>query len=311
MAEATIPAEVAEANKLEDLTGMGIPQNELLPETPPKPEDKSETKTEVATEEVETKETVEEESESDDGGEDEKVVETPPERPAKNARPLKAIFSQIKELRTAIDALKASPAKVAAQETIDEIKTIAEKRDVDPEGLAEIIAITQKKVVEDLEKSGRLSKDLPEDIQKRLKLLDKFEAENETKAEAIAFESEFNGILPELKKQYPNAKESELVEAKKILNQLAHSEKGGVVVKKATETTPGKIKPYPLDYLIYKNRSVFDTVLKVAKHSKSGELGGSKQLADDADGDDDIDLNPEDMTPEKMKAHDRKKLAQR
>lgn len=276
-----ISAKVAALNKANDLTGFDIPESEAIEQVETKltveepkvvetkvEETKSETKSRVSEEEIKEEET-EEESKT----------------PAKNERPLKAIFSQIKELRDEIKAMKSSPAKAEAAEVVDKVAELAKKYESDPEGLKAIMGVLKDEVLADLEKSGKLSKDLPDDIKKKLTLLDEYEKESKERKETAFFEKEFSAYVPDLEKQYPNAKSSELVEAKKLLNELSHSK---------------EFHNYSLDYVVFKNKSKFDALLKVAKHSKSGE-SASKQIVDDEEKE--INLDPEDMTPEKMKAY--------
>lgn len=300
MADVNISAEIAEAQKLEDLTGMGMPEElkeayklEEESEVNSKPAPKEET------EEVESTET---EEETDDDSKDEvedKESKIRSPKPAKNERPLKAIFSQIKELRngqeslaTIIKGLQDNSTKKETVNAIDEISTLAEKRGLDAEGLAEIISLAQKKVLEDLEKNGKLSNKLSPEVEERLKLLDELQAERKVQAEVEHFNKEYVAYLPELQKQYPNAKAAELAEAKVVLDELAHSK---------------EFRDKDLDYVVYKNRSKFDALLKVAKHSKSGETS-SKQMVDDTDEEFEIDLDPENMTPEKAKAYEKGRL---
>lgn len=293
MANANITAEIAEAEKLGDLSGMGMPEelkeaykSEVESEEESKPAPKEET------EEVESKEAEEETEEEIEDEVVEKEAKPREPRPAKNERPLKALFSQIKELRDEIKSLKTTPAKAEVKEAIDEIETYAEKHQLDASGLKELSQLIEKNLLGKLEKDGKLSKDLPEEITEKLKILDELQAEKKDKAEKEYFEKEYTKILPEIQKQYPNAKAGELSEAKAVLDELAHSKEW---------------KDKDLDYIIFKNKSKFDTLLKVAKHNKSGETA-SKQMIDDTEEESEIDLDPENMTPEKAKAFERARL---
>lgn len=301
MSQPDVQAQAAEAAKLEDLTGMGIPESELIdtPIVQEKPEEKSDEEPEPKTtdkpEDGEPEGDGEGDDDDDPKGEDEDEddpKDPPPKRPAKNERPLKAIFSQIKELRSIVEGIVSkSSAKQETVEQLDELKELAEKRGDSPEDLAKLVDAIQKKVLSDLEKSGKLSKDLPDDVKEKLKLLDQIQADKTKADESAHFEREWLGLLPDLQKQYPNAKAGELTEAKKILDELSHTK----VHHK-----------HDLDYIVFKNRSKFDTLLKVAKHSKSGETT-SKQIEDDTGEEKDIDLDPENITPEKMAAYEKQK----
>ncbi len=303
-----VSAEVAEAQKLEDLTGMGIPVEDTSePESEVKIIPKA--KPEEKAEEAESEDDVEDNEDEDKGKVEPKEKSI---RPAKNDRPIRALFKQIgdlskgqEQLATIIKGLQETSTKKEQAETVDEIAELAKRRDLDPEGLKELRDILEKNILDGLEKSGKLNRELPKDIEAKLALLDQIQEEKNEIVEKANFENEWSAFVPTLQKQYPNAKASELAAAKELLDEIAHSEEGGVVVKKATATEQGKIKPYPLDFIIYKNKSKFDTILKVAKGIKSGE-DGSKQIEEFND-EDDIDLDPETMDPEKMKRYQKKK----
>jgi hypothetical protein len=139
-------------------------------------------------------------------------------------------------------------------------------------------------------------------VKERLKLLDKIEDERRIEAEVTHFNTEWEQLLPVLKRQYPNAGDAELAEAKKIMDEIAHSPEGGIVVNEKQKI----LKPYGLDYLLFKNSEKFNTLLKLAKGKKSGE-GASKEIVE-VDDDQEIDLDPENMTPEKFKRSEQQKL---
>lgn len=298
MSQPDISAEVAEAQRLEDLTGMGVPTEELLSNT-----------TDESTK-VDTKNKIESDGESEEDEQpDEKKVEVKTEekkvedekkedqkpqskRPARENRATKAIFAQINEIRNMVKDVVASQTKKETIQAIDKVKELAEKRQLDPDELKDIITLAKEQMMEDLEKSGKLNKDLPDEIKQRLAKLDQYEADQKAEKEALQFEGEWNTLLVELEKTYPNAKAAEKNEARKLMDELAHQK---------------QFHDKDLDYVWYKNRSKFDAILKVAKGSKSGEES-SKQL-EDHDDEEDIDLDPENMTPEKMAAYDKKKLS--
>ena len=281
MAEATTVAEVS--TKAEDLTGMGIPVSEFEDSIQPaETEAKTKAESKAADEakpKEETKVDVKEEVKAEDN------------RPARSERLSRALFTQIKELRDEIKSLKSSPAKEEAKQVIDKLTDIASRRQLDAEGLKEIGEAIREQVFNELEKSGKFNKDLPTEITEKLKLLDTIQADRKVQEEVLHFEKEWQSLTPELQKQYPNAKATELSEAKKLLDELGHSK---------------EFHDKDLDYVVYKNRSKFDALLKVAKNTKSGETT-SKQIEDYND-DEDIDLDPENMTPDKMKAYQKRKM---
>jgi len=295
-------AEVAEAQKLEDLTGMGIPQDEIVDTEQSETESESkEEKPKAKAEEAKAKGKTDEDEEEVDDEDEEEATTSSQKRPAKSERPLKAAFKQIGELReefrSSLSEIKQllsktpnSEAKKEAKEAVDEIAEFASRyEDTNPEGLKELLSVFEKQVMANLEKSGKLSKDLPEDIKEKLKLLDTIQAEKKAKEETLQFESEWNKLLPEIRREYPNASESLIAEAKQKMDEIAHTK---------------EFHKYDLDYVLFKNKPVFNTLLKLAK-SKSFETS-SKQINKEENDEEDIDLDPENMTPEKMKAYNKK-----
>lgn len=299
MADNAISAGATEAEKLNALTGMDIPAEELSEQPEEKAETEQEAEPEDKPEEGKSEEEAEEEEEAEDEGEDEEKT-----RPAKKDKPIKNAFKQIRELRGSQKQIQEGMAKILdklenlnpkqAEEAIDEIKTIAEKRDLDPEGLAEILELAEKRVLSKLE--GKLNKGLdPEDRQ----VIEKAKRDQREREQEIIFTNEWNQILPELQKQFPNATAAELNQARSLMYDLARSSEG-VILNKSGEVVANR----ELDYILYKNRTKFETVLKVAKPGKSGETS-SKQIIEE--GDEAIDLDPENMDPEKMKRYEKMK----
>jgi len=234
------------------------------------------------------------------------------------SRPIKAIFTQLGQLQKGLKDLaekvatkpapasKQTDAQVEVSEKVREMaKVIADKRkakgdNIDPEGLAEIMQETLNLA---LELSPKEKAELPADIKEKLKLLDRYESETKSKDEGQLFSTEWDGLTPALKKEFPNAGEAELRQARELMDEIAHSKQGGVII----DAEKRILKPYPLDYLLHKNRDKFVAILKVAKAAKSGEKGG-REMVDVEDEDEEIDLNPETMTPEKMKRREKQKL---
>lgn len=252
-------------------------------------ESKAEEKPKAETEEVKAKSEPKDEDKDED---EESTVRTI--RPTSD-RPLKALFTQIKEVRADIAEIKknATPAqKAEIKEVDDSLAALAEKRGLDAEGLAEIGEVLQSKILKHLEESGKLKNDLPKEIQDKLKLLDKLEAESKVKEEISHFNNEWTNLLPDIQKQFPNASQNELKEAKKIMDELAHSK---------------DFHDKDLDYVLFKNQDKFSAILKVAKGKKAGETA-SKEI-ESSDDEEDIDLDPENMTPEKMKRYQNRKLS--
>lgn len=304
MAEA-ISDGASELEKRNALTGMDFSPEEISGEpaevTPaPKPEPKPEVKAEEAKSEDED----DEDGEDDDEGESKKDK---PLRSAKNERPIKSAFKQIKELRGTQKEIKDGIATIMSrldtltpkqqEQVVDELQAVADKRGLDPEGLSDILELAEKRMMARLEKEGKLNKGIDPETQE---LLNKVSEEHKEREQEAIFTGEWNLIVPELQKQFPNAKANELIEARDLMYELARSEQG-VILNKKGEVVANR----DLDYLLFKNRSKFETILKVAKNAKSGETS-SKQITEDT-GDGDIDLDPETMDPDKMKAYNKRK----
>ncbi len=229
-------------------------------------------------------------------------------------RPLKAAFKQIGELRESIkqilEKVNATPAdKKEVKEVLDDsLKTIAEKYNLDPAVLEEMGSALKTQLLKQLEASGVLKKDMPAELTEKLKALDKLQQDQEEQAQTNQFNTEWNSLLPELGKQFPNASATELSAARDLMEQLAHDPKtGGVII----DDTKKIMKGFPLDYILFQNRKAFETILKVVKGKKGAEGAGKKitetESSNENNDGEDIDLDPENITPEKMAAHEKKK----
>jgi hypothetical protein len=318
MLPSDVSAQAAEAQKLEDLTGMGVPASELevpateqkppkveKPQSEEKPNPESQPKPDKSTEEAEDTDAGEDDDDAEPAGKDDKPVrEERKDRPAKGKGAITAIFSILTDLQKDIAKLKEkdsskSEIRETVEETADEIKGLTEKyKDLDPEGLEQLVSGIKKRILADLEKEGKLAKDYPDEIKKLLEkapLLEEYEKEKKAQKQEQIFNTEWDSWLPSLEKYYPNARASEKAAMRKLMDEISHSKEFHTV--------------QDLDYIWFKNKSQFDAIGKVAKGSSSGE-GDSKHLVDDKDAseEEDIDLDPENMTPEKMKAHDKQKL---
>ena len=321
--------------------GAEKPFQETEPGTEKQPESKSEAKSEkepkheakeAASEEDHDDGENEDDDDGSDKGEEEKDGKSKPsEPPAKNRSPLKAVFSRVKgieqgqkevlgavtELAKVIAELKkpASTEAKAATETVeDALATLlkeAEGKEGDSDFLKRFGETLIKKVKADLEKDGLVRKDLPPEILEAIRKIEKLDTEKvvETKREAILMklDEEVSSFLPNLKKVYPNASEEMLGEAKELLSELAVSKEYGGESADGTDNK-GK-QPMPLDYILFKEKAKFDSLLKVAPKSRSGEKGGNEPDRETDEGtSDDIDLNPETMSPDKFKKYQNRKL---
>lgn len=289
----------------------------------------SESKTDDEESDVEDEEEIDEEAQESEA---DKSAATPPAK--KKSSPIKAAFTQIGELRSAIadlakvvtESVKTNSAKpgtdaAAAAKSIDDTLNDLLKEAEDKGGDAEFFkkfgATLIEKVQKDLADKGLLTKDLPKDVQDRLKLLDTIEAERDDQREVQSFGTEWSGLIPALKKAYPNASDALLKQAQDEMYSIATSEEGGVVLKKAKTNDKGevvergRIKPYPLDFLLHKFGSKFDAILKVAKGPKQAE-GGSHEIdngkANEGSASDDIDMPLDNQGPDTYRRIQAQKL---
>lgn len=281
-------------------TGIMEGSSESFDDTDSEAEDKTNAEEKSAEEAENPKQDSEDKpknEEEDKSGEEEKV--TPP-KTNKSERPLKAVFAQLGELREAIESIKglmSSSEKKDATNTVDDaIKQLATKRNLDAEGLGEIVALVQSKILKDLESKGVLNKDLPKEVQEKLKVLDQIQKTENEKAEVAHFDKEWDSVLPSLQKQFPNATASMIAEAKAELFKIARTK---------------LFHDKEIDYVVFKSQDKLSALLKVAKGKKGGE-GDSKQIKEDSDkessSEEDIDLDPENINPEKMKKYQEKSL---
>ncbi|MDI6820937.1 MAG: hypothetical protein QMD65_02035 [Patescibacteria group bacterium] len=252
-----------------------------------------------------------EEGESEEESEEEEGKEEGDKSTSKSkiARPLKALFTQIGELRKEIAELKKTTPETEeiVKEFDDSLKVLADEIGADPESLKKLYGMFQKQFLGELESKGILKKDLPE-VSEKLKLLDNLVKEQESKKsqerqveEVNHFNKEWDELLSALKKQFPFAGAGEYAEARKLMDKLAHSKEGGVVVDEKNKI----LKPYSLDYILFRNKDKFTAILKVASNKKSGEIGGREM--GDVEDEEDIDLDPEKMTPDKWKKHEKRR----
>jgi hypothetical protein len=238
--------------------------------------------------------------------------------PAKNRSPLKAAFKQIGELQkgqkaiiagmtefaTAMRDFKSATttakpeAKAEVRASVEDLIARAKASGADANWLTEFARTIREQM------KGEFDKELApfkEALEKTGKTATQLEAEklanDRVKVEASTFNSEWSKFGDDLKKSYPNATEEMLTDAKTEMRRLATSKQYGGESLDGTENK-GK-QPMPLDYILYKEKQKFDTLLKV-KTGKSGQSGG-RDMGDDGDDEDDVDLTPDTMTPAKLK----------
>lgn len=310
--------------EIEDAAAPDATQEEikakLSQKTQPKAETKPAEETKTEGEEPEAEEETEGEEEDEAGDEEAGKEKSNPPAPTKQKgkSPIKAAFrmigeqgAQIKDLAKAVGelaiALKPKDKEAAAAATsLQKLIKKAEDAGEDPEAIKLMVDAAKEELMKDLTEKGLLSKELPAEVKEKLDVVDEVKAERDDAREVQAFGKEWTGLLPALKQRYPNASDSLLQQAQEEMWKIATGEEGGVVTKKAKTnaegkvTEQGRIAPYPLDYLLHKFGSKFDTILKVAKASKSSE-SGSKEIdngTEDESSDDNIEMPLDEQNPE-------------
>ncbi len=145
-------------------------------------------------------------------------------------------FEKLKE-----EMSKAIPNKETTNDLEADIKSLAEELNFDEEKTRKIVQTARK----GLELSAE-DKALLAEYKESKPLLEKMkQAEFEREQEHI-FNTEFEQVLPELQRQFPNASKEQIALVKKELDELAHSE---------------KYHETELDYIAYKERDRLSKIL--------------------------------------------------
>lgn len=293
------PAEISER------TGMGpveietpeTPDAEKVEETQKQQDVKENTPDNQKTDgETETEET-EEETEEEAKPEVKKEVRQERTVPYGIKGRLEKEVAKRKELEDTLsekvaEGVKAALASLVKADQKDELPDDVKKAAME---LAEETGLDESGVEKLLRKAKELSakNELPKEVTEKLSELDKIKKERDEKKAEESFNQEWDNFLPTLKKQYPNATDIMLKEARDKMDELAHS--------KAHHT-------HEMDYILFKEGKTFETLLKVAPKNKSGE--DNKQVyvnRPDID-DEETPVDIEDMTPEIMKQREQRMI---
>lgn len=241
----------------------------------------------------------EDKSEEDDA-EDEDESDTTSKSKGERTVPyslLKSKNAKIKQLQADLakrDEARESGDKEDVEEANEEVeasaKELAEELGMDKEALAKFLKVAVKLS----SKKSVISKDIAE----KLKTLDELQAQNKQSKEIAHFNKEWESL--DIKKQYPNAPKAALKEAQELMDELAHSKEHHI---------------HDLDYILYKNKSKFDALLKTAVKGKSGEQGkriGTEKSYEGNDSSDEENLvDIEDLNPQIMKEREEREKQMR
>jgi len=303
MSNELTPAEISKR------VGMG-PVEIKTPETPEKKEVK-ETENNQDTKENESDEQENKGETETEETEEETKVEAKPEvkKEVRQERTvpygikgrLEKEVSKRKELEDTLsekvaEGVKAALASLVKADQKDELPDDVKKAAME---LAEETGLDESGVEKLLRKAKELSakNELPKEVMEKLSELDKIKKERDDKQAEESFNQEWDSFLPNLKKQYPNATDSMLKEARDKMDELAHSK---------THHT------HEMDYILFKEAKTFETLLKVAPKSKSGE--DNKQVyvnRSNVEEDEETMVDIEDMTPEIMKQREQRMIQKR
>ncbi len=147
----------------------------------------------------------------------------------------------------------------------------------DPESLKEIVKFLKEYAVDKnadklQEQIADLKKEVA-DAKSSTPIVDEFPAEWKT------FSEEF------FSKEFPNATKEQKKEARKIMYELSHSKKTGGKVYKDEKSGKDVLDPYPLDYIYFKNKEEFASLV-TKKKNKGMERTRTQGFRDQESGDD-------------------------
>lgn len=193
-----------------------------------------------------------------------------------------------KVLEDRIAALEAKYGEKASEELTAQM---AKELQITPEAAQKLLEYSTKAVLMGLEKEGRiLTPELKAKLeaftkQEEKEVDPKAEKEKAEKREIQYFSEEWQDFLPALKKQYSNATPAMLKEAAQEMYRKARSRDYGNV--------PGVHPAYPLDYIFFKEKKAFDTILRVSPKNASAPTNSHDVETEDVK----IDFTDPNLTP--------------
>lgn len=228
---------------------------------------------EHADEETETEDSEEEDEESDESDDDEpddkkKIPKKFLDKEKKKRLKLKEERDTLRQqLKEALDEKQKIMAKLP-DDLDDKISDLAKEIGVeDPENL--------KKMIKFVKEIG--GKDIA-DIREQLAILMKG---NHQETQSVQFSREWDSFKPILEKEFPAASKEEIEKAQKLMDKLSHTDGIGGRKFKADDGNE-QLDPYPLDYILFKNRDKFEEVM-TAKRKKGLESGRSQGITRQSD----------------------------
>lgn len=263
---------------------------------------------ETEDEEDEDEDTEEESEEDDDSEEDEEDSDEEDEeedsedkKSYKKGVPFKKFNELRSELRTAnkkIAEMATKNAELEAKLPDDfeqRVDALAKEIGVeDPEGLKKITSL-MKEVMKG--QTAGLEKKLSD-------LEEKFSEVKKNEPVKDEFSSEWETFEEDLQKDFPNATPAQLKEAQKLMNTLSHTKGIG---GKAYKDDDGRelLDPFPLDYILFKNKDKFDEILGGRK-SKGLENNRSQGLKHSKDDDGEFKQLPKNASAAEIIAYEKR-----
>lgn len=209
--------------------------------------------------------------------------------------PLKRLLDEKKgrkeDKKVLEDRIAVLEAKFGEKASAELTTEMAKELGISVEAAQKLLEYSTKSVLMGLEKEGRI---LTPELKEKLEAFEnkeeaepdaKVEKEKAEKREIEYFSDEWRDFLPALKKQYSNASTAMLKEAAQEMYRKARSRDYGLV--------PGVHPAYPLDYIFFKEKKAFDTILRVSPKNASAPTGTHDVESEDIK----IDLTDPNLTP--------------
>lgn len=243
-------------------------------------ESEEETKDEEASDKDE-EDSDEDDSEDEEDEEDDSDEDRSQKKNKRGVVPFKAHNELRKELRDTQDKLdKALKNNKDLEDKLpddfqERAEALAKKIGVeDPKGLVEIIKFLKEAAVDKNTKG----------LEERLANMEKEVLAS--KAPVDEFPKEWNTFNSSVfEKEFPNASKEQIKSAEELMSKLAHSPKTGGKTYKDQASGQDVLDPFPLEYLFWKNRDEFKSIV-TGKKVRSMETGKTQRFnAKEDDGD--------------------------
>lgn len=157
--------------------------------------------------------------------------------------------AKIAELEGQIAQYRAADTEKEQADIKDKIAELSTELKLDPVGLGKIATVIIG-MAEERWKSQMPSQEMLN--------------EYENRQEEAHFNSEWKSFAPTLSDAYPKMSAVQLEEAKTLMDELSHDDATGGLRVTGKDGKP-RLQPYPLDYIMFKNKSKFDSILSAGK----------------------------------------------